>query len=124
MASSLEKQLWAAIKPLVAKAEKAAKEVATEGAATIRDQAKMIVPVDSGRLRDSIVSTQATEVEDGIFEAEAGTNVPYADDVEFGSYANPDVEAPPQPFLRPAAAYSEPTIQKIAESKFKRALEG
>lgn len=119
--ASWTEQLSRAAKVVIAKAEAAAKEVVTDGAAIIRDQAKEIVPVQSGDLQKSIFSTLASE-SGGKVEAIAGTNIDYADDVEFGKYENPEVQAPPQPFLRTAAAVSESMIRKRAESVMKQAF--
>lgn len=59
----------------------------------IKSEAKRIVPVDTGNLRDSIT------VRDGIDQNEKliGTDVHYARHVEFGT-----VQHSPQPYLRPA----------------------
>jgi HK97 gp10 family phage protein len=67
---------------------RALEEMAEAGAADARRR----VPVDTGRLRDGI---RAEATEDGARWGVEG--VPYADDVEFGTF---DTRA--QPFLRPS----------------------
>ena len=53
--------------------------------------AKRYCPVDTGRLRNSISHTQSGDI------AYIGTNVEYAQDVEFGTS-----KQKPQPYLKPA----------------------
>lgn len=61
----------------------------------VSNQAKRLCPVDTGRLRSSITMDLGQDG-DGLF-AMVGTNVNYAEFVEFGTrYTRP------QPFLRPA----------------------
>ena len=74
-------------------ATEAAAKVGTEHAAeNVLKMAKTIVPVDTGRLRDSLHIKQDSEGAELV-----GTDVEYAVFVEFGG-ANPA-----EPFLRPAA---------------------
>jgi HK97 gp10 family phage protein len=64
----------------------------------VQNRARQLAPVDTGRLRSSIVSkvTQSTGSAEAI---EVGTNVEYAPYVEFGTR-----HMRAQPFLRPALA--------------------
>ena len=62
-----------------------------KAALTLEKDAKENCPVDTGRLRASIT----TEI--GKLEAEVGTNVEYAQSVEFGTS-----KQKAQPFMRPA----------------------
>ena len=62
-----------------------------KAALTLEKDAKQNCPVDTGRLRASIT----TEI--GKLEAEVGTNVEYAQSVEFGTS-----KQKAQPFMRPA----------------------
>lgn len=61
----------------------------------VSNQAKRLCPVDTGRLRSSITMALGQD-SDGLF-AMVGTNVEYAEHVEFGTSTTR-----PQPFLRPA----------------------
>jgi phage gpG-like protein len=60
----------------------------------IEKDAKLAVPVDTGRLRSSI----AVDFSNDRLGAEVGTNVEYSKDVEFGGGGRM-----PKPFLFPAA---------------------
>ena len=65
--------------------------------------AKMLCPVDTGRLRNSITHVQEDESTEII-----GTNVEYAPYVDLGT-----VKQRAQPFLRPAAANHVAEYQRI-----------
>jgi HK97 gp10 family phage protein len=82
----------ASITKLRAKIPDACEEGLTQIANVIIKEAQRIVPVDTGRLRDSIkvFSTSATEVK-------GGTEVFYAGFVEFGTARQRS-----QPYMRPA----------------------
>lgn len=72
-------------------------DTAQQGAELIRDEAKRIVPVKTGFLRDSIVVTRAETLQTGAavrIEAQA----PYARFIEFGT-----VHIAPRAFMRTAA---------------------
>lgn len=71
-----------------------AKDLARRGN-KVSNQAKRLCPVDTGRLRSSITMVLGQDG-DGLF-AMVGTNVDYAEYVEFGTSTQR-----PQPFLRPA----------------------
>lgn len=62
------------------------------GALSITADAKRIVPVDTGALRNSIQYTKISDL-----EAEVGTNIEYAPHVEFGT-----IKQRAQPYLTPA----------------------
>lgn len=72
--------------------EAAAGDAVREAAMMIEREAKIMVPVDTGRLRSSIASEEKTPL-----SFEVGTNVEYADDVEFGT-----TRQRAQPYLGPA----------------------
>lgn len=67
--------------------------------------AKMLCPVDTGRLRNSITHTSDGE------SAYIGTNVEYAAYVEMGTSKHPE----PQPFLEPAATQHSDEYKAIFE---------
>lgn len=71
-----------------------AKDLARRGY-KVSNQAKRLCPVDTGRLRSSITMVLESDSE-GLY-AVVGTNVDYAEHVEFGTSTQR-----PQPFLRPA----------------------
>lgn len=72
--------------------EAAVGDAVREAAMLVEREAKINVPVDSGRLRGSIGSEEKTPL---LFEV--GTNVEYAAFVEFGTS-----KAAAQPYLEPA----------------------
>ena len=74
---------------------------------TAEKYAKEIVPVDTGRLRNSI-----THDVDGK-EVYIGTNVEYAPPVEYGT-----VKQKAQPFLVPAATEHDSTYKQIIQDEF------
>lgn len=76
---------------------------------TAEGYAKRICPVDTGRLRNSIVH-QLMESGDDI-EVYIGTNVEYGPTVEMGTS-----KQKAQPFLRPAATKHAKQYQSIIES--------
>lgn len=63
----------------------------------VQNAARQLCPVDTGRLRSSIVSQPGRDARGPYVDV--GTNVEYAPFVEFGTS-----RAPAQPFLRPALA--------------------
>lgn len=72
--------------------------------------AKMICPVDTGNLRNSITHTSDGEA------AYVGTNVEYAPYVEYGTS-----KTKAQPFLRPAAEDHTTEYKAIFEDQLKNA---
>jgi HK97 gp10 family phage protein len=74
---------------------------------TAEKYAKQIVPVDTGRLRNSI-----THEVDGK-EVYIGTNVEYAPPVEYGT-----IKQKAQPFLVPAATEHDSTYKQIIQDAF------
>jgi HK97 gp10 family phage protein len=64
-----------------------------ETAYQLERDCKLLCPVDTGRLRQSIY----TQYNAGNFKAEVGTNVEYSESVEFGT-----TRQRPQPFMFPA----------------------
>lgn len=70
------------------------REEAEEAANRIQRRAKEFVPVDTGRLRDSIRVTQTGKAS---FNVGPGDEVEYAEYVEFGTS-----RSPAQPYMRPA----------------------
>lgn len=72
--------------------------------------AKQIVPVDTGRLRNSITH----EVNSREKAAYIGTNVEYAPYVELGTRGRK-----PKPYLRPAATEHTDVYQRIIKSELK-----
>ncbi len=70
--------------------------------ANVRNNAKNIVPVLTGRLQRSIRMSQVTK--NSVF---VGTAVPYAEIIEFGS-----IKQQMQPYLRPAIAKTAKLVGK------------
>lgn len=63
----------------------------------VQNRARQLCPVDTGRLRSSIVHQVGKD--DRGFYVDVGSNVVYAPFVEFGTF-----KQPAQPYLRPALA--------------------
>lgn len=72
--------------------------------------AKLLCPVDTGRLRNSITHTQGGKETEII-----GTNVEYAPYVEMGTR-----RTKAQPFIRPAAENHADEYRAIVENELKR----
>lgn len=72
--------------------------------------AKLLCPVDTGRLRNSITHTQGGKETEII-----GTNVEYAPYVEMGTR-----KTKAQPFIRPAAENHVDEYRAIVENELKR----
>jgi HK97 gp10 family phage protein len=83
----------------------------TASALVVEGQAKALVPVDTGNLRNSITH------ELGKKEARVGTNVEYAPFVELGT-----VKMAAQPYLNPALEMNRSNIKKIFASAIKEAM--
>jgi HK97 gp10 family phage protein len=83
----------------------------------VKNEAKLLVPVDTSNLRGSIVKalnkTALTET--------VSTNVEYARYVEFGLRSNPNY--PRQPFMRPALSNNIKNIEKIFIDEENKALD-
>ena len=96
-----------------AKVTEGLKDAIKTCALAIESDAKRNCPVDTGRLRMSIVSNLSNV---GNFEAEVGTNVEYATYVEYGTH-----KQSPRPYLRPAynknVAALETKLNKILGGK-------
>lgn len=106
---------------VVAKAEAAVATSLQQSAAAIRDTAKSLAPVISGELRDATIATPV-EQSGTEFRAAVINNCPHADDVEFGDYSDPEVQAGPQPFMRNAAAIEESRVKRITTKNLKDAF--
>jgi HK97 gp10 family phage protein len=88
----------------------AALEIATEAglwvfAMRVQNNARVLAPVDTGRLRSSIMATKGRD-STGPY-VEIGTNVEYAAFVEFGTRFQVA-----QPYLRPALAVAIPQFME------------
>jgi len=84
----------------------------SQGAAVIEREAKQIVHVDTGRLRNSIREIK-TESSATRAESQVGTDVEYGPDVEFR-----------YPYLRPAIDNNEDEIKDAVEMSIKSRLAG
>lgn len=95
-----------AIKACESAIQKALEAVGLQG----ERNAKMICPVDTGNLRNSITHTRDEEA------AYIGTNVEYAPYVEYGTQ-----KTKAQPFLKPAAEDHVDEYRKIIEDSLRNA---
>lgn len=133
-------ELLAKLKALGGDVDKAVESGLLNGAKSVQSVAKQLCPVDTGQLRNSIV----TEKEDKL-TVSIETNAEYAVYVEFGTGLKGDPTVPhtskekwvycddkgrffttsgqkPQPFLTPALRLSENTVKKRFESAIKKAI--
>lgn len=116
--------------------EKALTDGIDKSARRVKRAAKLLTPVDTGRLRNSI--QHKTTRESGKIEGRVSTNVEYAAYIEFGtgqrgsdaqmfrpvgiSYRHDWKGMKPQPFLFPALTSSENAIKKDVISAVKKAI--
>ena len=78
------------------------KRAADRTGTRVQNEARRQAPVDTGRLRSSIVSR--SEDHGRTYDVTVGTNVTYAEHVEYGTA--------PHPFLRPAIAMAETWLRE------------
>ena len=90
-------------------------ELATS-ALEIQSEAREIVPVDMGTLRRSIITN---EVEDGF---EIGTNLQYANYIEFGEPQGTGPNGGPKPYLRPAFENNKNKIVRRVQAIIRKLL--
>jgi len=83
----------------------------------VQADAKLLVPVDSGNLRGSIVKTVDSNRQIGTVL----TNSAYAYYVEFGLRSNPNY--PIQPYMRPALANNKENIKRMFIQEGRRAVD-
>jgi HK97 gp10 family phage protein len=79
-------------------------------------QAKKDCPVDTGRLRSSITHG-ITDIKGDVIIGQVGTNVEYAEHVEFGTS-----KMQAQPYLRPAVDKALNKAPAIFEAELKKVL--
>lgn len=91
--------------------EDAVSKALTASALIVEGQAKALVPVDTGNLRNSITH----EVEGK--EARVGTNVEYAPFIELGTS-----KQTAQPYLNPALEMNKGNIKKIFADALSKAV--
>lgn len=91
--------------------EQAVNMALTASALVVEGQAKALVPVDTGNLRNSITHEVNKQ------EARVGTNVEYAPFVELGT-----VKMAAQPYLNPALEANKGNIKKIFADAIKEAM--
>lgn len=133
-------ELLAKLKALGGDVDRAVEQGLIQGAKTVQASAKQLCPVDTGTLRNSIV-TQKEEKH----AVAVTTNLEYAPYVEFGTGSKGDPSMPhtskdrwvyqndkgqffitsgqsPQPFLTPALRLCENAVKKRFEAAIKKAI--
>lgn len=129
-------ELLAKLESLGGNIEQALEKGVDKAARRVKRAAKLLTPVDTGRLRNSI--QHKTTNASGRVEGLVFTNVDYAPYVEFGtgqrgekaqiikpegiSYRYDWEGQPPAPFLFPALVQSENTIKKDIMSEVNKAI--
>lgn len=84
-----------------------------EGSERVLTQAKLLAPVDTGRLRQSL---EKTKIQNGY---RVKTELEYAPFVEFGTKFQRA-----QPFLRPSYIRNERIIEELIKKAIEKSLEG
>jgi len=102
---AVSKVLWYGVR-LVQKINAENKKIILKACLLVERDAKILCPVDTGRLRSSI--THEVEGTTG----RVGSNVEYARAVELGS-EDPAYKRAPQPYLRPALHKNEKKILEL-----------
>ena len=92
-------------------------EIALRSVSLIETSAKERAPVQTGALRDSII-TEVIESSRYSVTLEVGPTVDYADDVEFGG-----IRRAAQPYLRPAADENEEAVVEALVDELNQLLE-
>ena len=90
-------------------------ELATS-ALEIQSEAREIVPVDDGFLKDSILTN---EIEDGF---KIGSNAGYANYIEFGKPTGTGPNGGPRPYLRPAFHNNKENIRRRVTALIRKLL--
>ena len=90
-----EERILARLRDMIEAMRKGGDEGSREVAEFIKDRAQQLVPVDTGRLRDSI---RVNELGPRSYSVGPGDEVEYAEYVEFGTS-----RMAAQPYMRPAA---------------------
>ena len=85
-----------------------------KSAQRVKRAAKLLAPVDTGRLRNSI--QHKTVKANGKIEGSVFTNVEYAPYVEFGARQSPT------PFMFPALVQNQEQIKEVIVSEIKKAI--
>ena len=95
------------------------KDVLLVPAQVIRDEAKDLVPVRTGNLRDSIYAAKGPSDKRGVIVGVDGRKAPYGRFVERGTS-----RMPAQPYFRPAMAATRPLVANLIADGLKPLLEG
>lgn len=98
------------------------------GALIIRDEARDLVPVKTGRLRSAIFAAYGDKRKPDVLVG-VNTRIPvdpehpesgnYAGIVEFG-----DDERAPQPYMRPAINATRPIVARVMSERLRKAISG
>lgn len=97
-------------KEVLAMVERKAKAAMERCGAEMEKQAKQVVPVDTGHLRNSIAHD--TETTRNTYRAVVGTNVEYAAEVELGTS-----KRKAKPYLKPAVTDHTDTLERIIKDE-------
>jgi HK97 gp10 family phage protein len=95
------------------------KDILMTPAMVIRDEAKDMVPVRTGRLRDAIFAARGPDDRRGVIVGVNGSKAPYARMVEKGTS-----RTPAHPYFRPAINAVAPTIANMIAGDMKKLIEG
>lgn len=99
------------------------------GGFVLEAQAKILTPVDTGNLKNSI-STELVASDETSASAQVGTGVVYAEAVEFGGTVKNGfgkgitINVPAQPYMRPAWDENIESIKATIERWAKKSIEG
>jgi HK97 gp10 family phage protein len=95
------------------------KDILMTPAKVIRDEAKDMVPVKTGNLRDAIFAARGPDDKRGVVVGVNGAKAPYARYVEKGTS-----RMPAHPYFRPAINAVAPAIANMIADDMKKLIEG
>lgn len=112
---SLRQNVGAILRQYGERAAQAAREALLENGATVAEEAKSRVPVDTGRLRDSIhVEQKGADKVRIVADAKSEDGYHYGRLVEYGPHG--------KPFMRPALAAKREELKQHTLDKIREAI--
>lgn len=96
------------------------KRVLMGGALVVRDEARDLVPVRTGKLKSAIFAAYGDEKQPNVIVGVNYRIAPHAHLVEFGARGG---EMPPQPYMRPAVTATRSKVANIVAEGFKKIVD-
>lgn len=101
-------------KEIIAKIAAVSGDVAEKGAEMVARDARRLVPVETGKLKESIKVSKSRFKDGGHVVSMGGGDLYYGSFVELGASGKPA-----KPFMRPALAKNKPRIRKMFRDAMK-----